>query len=80
MSNEAAKVSKKPKVKLAIVVGMVILALVLILQNMTSVETRLLFATVTMPRALLLAIVFGLGALTGLVGAWNMGKGKPPKA
>jgi len=78
--SEAAKVSKKPKFKLAIAAGMVILALVLILQNMESVETRLLFATVTMPRALLLAIVFGLGALAGLVGSWNMGKGKPPKA
>ena len=78
--SEAAKVSKKPRLKLAFVVGMVILALVLILQNMQSVETRLLFATVTMPRALLLAIVFGLGALAGLVGSWNMGKGKPPKA
>lgn len=78
--SEAAKVSKKPKFKLAIAAGMVILALVLILQNMESVETRLLFATVTMPRALLLAIVFGLGALAGLVGSWNMGKDKPPKA
>lgn len=79
MSSETS-VSGISKVKLAFVAGMVLLALVLILQNMTRVETRLLFATVTMPRALLLAIVFGLGALTGLVGSLSMGKGRPPKA
>lgn len=72
--------AKKSKVKLVVVGLAVLLALVLILQNMASVETRLLFATVTMPRALLLAVVFGLGVLTGIVGRWGRGRAKPPKA
>ena len=43
------------------------LAAVVILQNTESVETRLLLATITMPRALLLAVTFLFGAVFGLV-------------
>lgn len=51
-----------------IAIGVVVaLVLVIVFQNMQSVETRLLFVSVTMPRALLLLIVFALGFLAGLI-------------
>ena len=51
-----------------IAIGVVVaLVLVIVFQNLQSVETRLLFASVTMPRALLLLIVFALGFLAGLI-------------
>lgn len=62
------------KLKVAIVAGIVILLLVLIFQNMEAVHTRLLFATVSMPHALLILIVFGLGFLAGLMMRMNMRK------
>ena len=47
-----------------------VLILILILQNMAMVETHLLFWTVAMPRALLLAVTavggFVVGLMTGL--------------
>jgi len=59
--------STRGRVKLVALGVLVVLALVLVFQNMQSVETRLLFVTVTMPRALLLLIVFALGFLAGLI-------------
>lgn len=54
--------------KLAAAVVGLVLILIIILQNLESTPTRILFATVTMPRALLLIITlligFGAGALT----------------
>ncbi len=64
------------KFKLTTIAGIVILVLVLIFQNMESVDTRLLFATISMPRALLLVIVFGLGFLSGLLARLNLKSGK----
>ncbi len=56
----------KFKVILLAVVGL--LVLIVVLQNTEAVETRLLFLTVTMPRAVLLfgtlLIGFALGVLT----------------
>ena len=56
----------KFKVILLAVVGL--LVLIVVLQNTQAVETRLLFLTVTMPRAVLLfgtlLIGFALGVLT----------------
>ncbi len=56
----------KPK---AILIGAVaLLVLIVVLQNTESVDTRLLFVTVSMPRAALLfstlLIGYGLGLLT----------------
>jgi len=45
----------------------VILVVIVVLQNTESVETRLLFATVTMPRAALLFVHLAIGFLVGLV-------------
>ena len=55
-------------VKTVIAAILVILVVIVILQNMESVETRFLFATVAMPRAVLLIITllvgFGVGVVT----------------
>jgi len=44
-----------------------ILALIIILQNTESVDTKLLFMTVTMSRALLLIMTFIMGFAAGLI-------------
>lgn len=62
--------------KLGMAVGIVVLVLVLIFQNMQAVDTKLLFMTITMPRALLLVIVFALGALTGMLMCLHLARGK----
>ena len=49
-----------------------LLILIVVLQNTQSVETKVLFATITMPRALLLLITFLAGGITGLVVAIQM--------
>ena len=59
------------KVKLISAFILAIVVLIVVLQNRESVETRILFATITMPRAALLflttAIGFGIGILVSFV-------------
>ena len=55
------------KAKFAIIIVICILALVVFLQNTEAVETRLIFITVTMSRALLLILTFVLGFVAGLI-------------
>ena len=55
------------KVKFITVLIISLLALILILQNTRAVETRLLFMTITMPRALLLLVTFLVGFTAGLI-------------
>lgn len=54
-----------------IIAAVVLLALVvvLVLQNTEPVETRFLFATVSMPRALLLVLTLLVGFALGLLAA-----------
>ena len=54
------------------IVLLVVLAVIVILQNTQAVETRLLFVTVTMPRALLLMVTFLVGLAVGFIlsGFW----------
>lgn len=60
---------------------LVIFAIVLIVQNTETVDTRLLFATVSMPRALLLLITLGIGFAIGLLAGGRMRrKTAEPKA
>ena len=58
------------KLKLLAIVVLAVLAVIVVLQNTQAVETRLLFATVTMPRAVLLLVTavigFALGVLVSL--------------
>lgn len=54
------------RAKLTLVSVLTVVAIIVILQNTEPVETRLLFATVSMPRAVLLLLVLALGFLLGL--------------
>lgn len=56
---------KKARNIIAIVLA--ILVIIVVLQNTESVKTELLFATVTMPRALLLFVTLAIGGVCGLV-------------
>lgn len=44
-----------------------VLAVIVALQNTASVETKILFTTVTMPRAVLLFVTLLIGVLVGLL-------------
>ena len=57
------------KLRLWSVIAAVALVLVVILQNLGFVQTRVLFVSVSMPHAVLLAVVFGTGYMAGLMGA-----------
>ena len=67
------------KLRLIVTLVLAVLVVIVVLQNTDAVETRLLFATVTMPRAVLLLtttlIGFALGILTSLV--WMRKQEKP---
>lgn len=66
------------RLRLILTLVLAILVVIVVLQNTEGVETRVLFATVTMPRAVLLLtttlIGFALGILTSLV--WMRRKDK----
>ena len=69
------------KVKVIGIILISILALIIFLQNTDSVETKLLFLTVTMPRVLLLILTFITGFIVGLVTAsYILRKRDKPKA
>jgi uncharacterized integral membrane protein len=57
--------------KFIAVIILALLCLIILLQNTATVETRILFITITMPRAVLLltttAIGFALGVLVSLI-------------
>lgn len=69
------------KVKIVVIVVVSVLALIVSLQNTQAVETKLLFATITMPRVLLLTLTFVGGFIVGLITAsqilGNPGKSTP---
>lgn len=60
------------KIRNIIIVLLVVLAIIVIFQNTQAVETKLLFVTVTMPRALLLMVTFLVGLAVGFIlsGFW----------
>ncbi len=57
------------KAKIITLVVLSILMVVIVAQNTETVETRILFFTVAMPRALLLMLTFVIGLIVGLAGA-----------
>ena len=65
--NAPTPVKKRPPLRLIAVAVLGIVAVILVIQNTETVETRILFATVAMPRAILLAITFLLGIIVGLL-------------
>ena len=54
-------------VKNFILVACALVAVIVAIQNTEAVDTRLLFVTVTMPRALLLSVALLIGVAVGLV-------------
>lgn len=65
------------KLKLFVAVVLVVLVLIVVFQNTEPVETKLLFVTVTMPRAGLLAITFLIGVAAGILVAISLTKWLP---
>lgn len=65
------------KFKLIVAAIAVVLVIIVILQNTASVETKVLFLTMTMPRALLLFVAVACGFAGGLVAAMTVLKKKP---
>jgi uncharacterized integral membrane protein len=59
--------SRRPPLRLIVVAVVAVLSIVLVFQNTESVETKIFFATVAMPRAVLLAVTFVLGVVVGLL-------------
>ena len=55
------------KARKIIIVLLVVLTVIVILQNTQAIDTKLLFVTVTMPRALLLLVTFLCGLAMGYV-------------
>ncbi len=55
------------KVKWALMGILLVLVVIVALQNMTTVETRILFLTVSMPRAVLLLSVMAVGFVLGVL-------------
>jgi uncharacterized integral membrane protein len=55
------------KARKIIIALLVVLTVIVILQNTQAVDTKLLFVTVTMPRALLLLVTFLCGLAMGYV-------------
>ncbi len=53
--------------KNALVAALLILTIIVVMQNQEAVETKILFATITMPRALLLLITLAAGVVVGLL-------------
>ena len=62
------------KLKLAAALALIVVVLIVVLQNTQPVETRLLFVTVTMPRAALLAITMLIGVAAGILVALSLAK------
>jgi len=56
---------KNAKQVVAIVAGIIVV--IVILQNTATVETHILWITISMPRAILLALTFAVGVLSGIL-------------
>jgi len=63
-----------PKIKLIALMVLAVAALILILQNTQTVVTRLLFVTVGMPLAALLALTLLIGFAGGVLAALKVGR------
>lgn len=57
---------KRSQIKPAITIGAIVLLIIVIIQNMETVETRILFMTLSMPRAVLLFLFAAIGFALGL--------------
>ena len=68
------------KAKIIVIAVICVLALIIIFQNTESVDTKLLFKTVTMSRALLLIMTFIMGFAAGLITSYVAKRSAKSKA
>jgi len=68
--------ARATKFKVIAAVAAILLAVVLIVQNVEQVDTRVLFWKVPMPRAVLLAVTAAVGFVGGLIVASFGGRKK----
>lgn len=64
----------KPKLKIISLLIMAVLAVILVLQNTHMVVTRLLFVTISMPLAALLALILLIGFACGVLASLKVGR------
>lgn len=67
------------KFKLYTALTLILLLLIVILQNASPVETKLLFVTITLPRAALLGFTLLIGIASGMLLALSLTKRKSKK-
>ena len=67
-----------PRIRIAIAIVVAILVVIVVLQNTQTVETKLLFVTIAMPRAVLLLVTLLVGFALGLIAATWLSR-RPPK-
>ncbi len=58
-------------ISMALVASLAVLLLIIVFQNRENVETKFLFATVTMPHAALLFITLAIGCAIGALATWS---------
>lgn len=68
------------KVKMIVAATLALLVLIVVLQNTESVETKLLFTTITMPRAALLFGTLLIGFALGVLAAGRIAVGSKKPA
>ena len=61
------------RARLLSIAVLAILAVIVVLQNTATVETRILFFRIEAPRAVLLAVTLLIGFVLGLLAAWRHG-------
>jgi uncharacterized integral membrane protein len=66
-----------PRIRIIISIAVAILVIVIVLQNTQAVETKLLFVTITMPRAVLLLVTLLVGFALGLITATWLSRTRP---
>ena len=67
------------RIKLMAILVLAVLAVIVVLQNTQEIETRLLFVTVTMPRAVLLLVTTVIGFVLGVLVSLAVAKKKAGK-
>ena len=65
------------RVRIFVAVIVAILIVILVLQNTQTVETKLLFVSITMPRAVLLLVTLLVGFALGLITATWLSRTRP---
>ena len=62
------------KLKISVAVVLILLVLIVVFQNREPVETKFLFASITMPRAALLTVTTFIGIAVGMLLSLGLSK------